>query len=222
MGQNKYKININEIYLPTSISDNYIKHFKNKDQYTKIYDITNIPGPGMYREIITNFVDKYLKQRCRVWNSKVYGNDNVPDPISYFCKNDNNIHSWHRWRCCKDYFEKLMSSNIIIIPPVDKYNSPGGIGIKRVTEGLAAGCYILFHQQPDVDDKQYPISELCSFARFGFENYQELFDKCSYLLLNPLELQKKKEKMFSNAMKYFTSIPITRYLLWNIQHKYKR
>ena len=114
-----------------------------------------------------------------------------------------------------------MSSKILIVPPVDRYNAPGGIGIKRVTEGLAAGCFILSHQQPDVDDSNYPIEELCSFSRFKFMDYNDCTSKILYLLNNPEKLEFYRNEMYENAIKYYTSIPIARYFLWNIHNKFK-
>jgi hypothetical protein len=220
----KYKVNKNSIFLPTSISNNYLKYFKNREKYEKIYDVTNIPGPGTFRDHITYLVEGICKNQLKlnVWNQKVYGNMLVPDEIRFFCENDNNVHSWHRWKIGKDYQEKLMSSKILIVPPVDKYNAPGGIGIKRVTEGLAAGCFILFHQQPDFDDSTYPIEELCPFSRFKFLDYQDCMNKIVYLLKNPKALEFYKNKMYENALKYYTSLPITRYFLWNINNKLKK
>lgn len=220
----KYKVNKDDIFLPTSISNNYLKYFKDKDNYEKVYQVTNIPGPGFYRSHITHLVKEICEKQMKlnVWNEKVYGDMLVPDKIRFFCENDDNVHSWHRWRICKDYQKKLMSSKILIIPPVDVYNNPGGIGIKRVTEGLAAGCFILFHQQPDVDDSTYPIEELCPFSRFKFLDYQECLNKIVYLLKNPKALEFHKNKMYKNAMKYYTSLPITRYFLWNINNKFKK
>lgn len=219
----KYKINKNSIFLPTSISNNYLKYFKEKKKYKKIYDVTNIPGPGDYRSEITSLVNNTCakKLKLNIWNEKIYGKMLVSDKIQFFCRNDNNVHSWHRWKICKDYQEKLMSSKILIVPPVDKYNAPGGIGIKRVTEGLAAGCFVLFHQQPDFDDRSYPIEELCSFSKFKFSDYNECISKILDLLQNPKKLEFYKNEMFKKSMKYYTSVPITRYFLWNIHSKFK-
>lgn len=166
---------------------------------------------------MTNYVNFLHKQfNISVWNEKIYGDMQCHDKIKENCVSDKNIHSWHRWRCCKDYFQKIMESNIMVIPPVDKYNAPGGIGIKRVSEALAGGCYVLFHQQPDLNDSTYPIEELCDFSKFKFNDYNDLTQKIFYLINNPNILSEKKEKMYKNAIKYYTSIPITRYFLWNI------
>jgi hypothetical protein len=214
----KYKINKEEIYLPTAILSTYLKYFEHKDSYKKIYDISNFPGAGHYRSILTNVINSNFNHKYRIWNEQIYGNIMINEKVKILCEQDNNIHSWHRWRCCKNYFEKLMMSKILIISPVDKYNAPGGIGIKRISEGLAGGCYILFHQQPDVMDTTYPTHELCSYSKFSFENYSEMIQKCNYLLQNPTILDKKRKNMYDNAIKYFTAIPITRYFLWNIKN----
>tara|TARA_Y100000591_G_C21843877_1_gene707430 strand:+ start:1517 stop:2653 length:1137 start_codon:yes stop_codon:yes gene_type:complete len=213
----KYKINTNNIYIPCGINLTYFKFFKYKNIFKKNYDICSFPGPGSYRAELENILNNYKKtSKYNIWNSKIYGEMQVDDKIKIFCEKDNNIHSWHRWRCCSDYFEKIMSSKIQIISPIDKYNAPGGIGIKRVTEAIAGGNYILYHVQPDVDDSSYPIEEISPYSKFKFNDYNEMVQKCEYLLENPDFLEEKRDECYKNAMKYFTSEPIARYFLWNI------
>ena len=145
----------------------------------KIYDISNFPGSGFYRKELENKLNNYKKTtKYNIWNSKIYGEMMVSDKIKKFCENDKNIHSWHRWRCCKDYFEKVMSSKIQLLSPVDKYNAPGGVGIKRITEAIAGGNYILYHVQPDVDDSSYPIEEISPYSKIKFQDYNEMIKKC--------------------------------------------
>ena len=43
-----------------------------------------------------------------------------------------------------------------------------------------------------------------------------MIQKCDYLLNNPDILKQKQINMYNNSKKYFTSIPITRYFLYNI------
>jgi len=213
----KYKINKDCIYIPCGINNTYIEYFNNKEQIKKIYDISNFPGSGFYRKELENKLNNYKKTtKYNIWNSKIYGEMMVSDKIKKFCENDKNIHSWHRWRCCKDYFEKVMSSKIQLLSPVDKYNAPGGVGIKRITEAIAGGNYILYHVQPDVDDSSYPIEEISPYSKIKFQDYNEMIKKCEYLLERPDFLEEKRKECYENGMKYFTSEPIARYFLWNI------
>ena len=48
----KYKVNKDDIFLPTSISNNYLKYFKDKDNYEKVYQVTNIPVPVFTAHIL--------------------------------------------------------------------------------------------------------------------------------------------------------------------------
>lgn len=212
----KYKINTNYIYIPCGIYETYINYFKEKDKYKKIIDICYFPGASLgYRQDMKNTINTKLC-KYKIINKNVYGEMHVDDKIKNFCEKDNNIHSWHRWICYKDYFKTIMSSKIQLISPVHLYNAPGGIGIKRVTEAIAGGNYILYHFQPDVDDTSYPIEEISPYSKFKFNDYNEMVQKCEYLLENPDFLEEKRDECYKNAMKYFTSEPIARYFLWNI------
>ena len=215
---NKYKINKNCLYLPTCILDNYIKYLDNNNNINinnKKYDIIHIPGPGEYRHNLKKIINIYLK-KYNIFNENIYGEKQLDERIKDYCDLDNNIHSWHRWNFNKKYCDILKNSKINIISPVDKYNAPGGVGIKRITEALMSGSYILYHQQPDVDDSNYSYENICNYCKFEFENYNEMIQKCDYLLNNPEILKNKQKKMYENTLKYFTSVPITRYFLYNI------
>lgn len=213
---NKYKINQNCIYLPTCIFDNYINYLNNNDNNEQIYDIVHIPGPGEYRNNLKNIINTYLKH-YNIFNEKIYGENQMDDRIIKYYNSDNNIHSWHRWNIGKDYCNTLKKAKINIISPVDKYNAPGGVGIKRITEALLSGSYILYHQQPEVDDSNYSYEYICDYCKFEFENYNEMIEKCNYLLNNPNILKEKQHNMYNKALKYFTSMSVTRYFLYNIQ-----
>ena len=214
---NKYKINKNCLYLPTGILDNYIKYLDNNNNNinNKKYDIVHINGPGEYRNKLKYIIDTYLK-KYNIFNEKIYGETQLDNKIKHYYNLDNNIHSWHRWNLAKDYCNMLKQSKINIISPVDVYNSPGGVGIKRITEALMSGSYILYHQQSDVDDSTYSYEYICDYCKFEFENYNEMIQKCDYLLNNPDILKQKQINMYNNSKKYFTSIPITRYFLYYI------
>ena len=212
----KYKINKDAIYLPFGIHANYIEKTQIiKNTYNRSIDICNIPGPGTFRSQMVSIVDSNLSN-YNVWNKLVYGDMSVDDEIKEYCEKDtNNIHSWHRWRICNDYHNVLLDSKISIISLIDKYNAPGWES-KRVYEALAYGSLPMFERQPDFDNSSYPIQDICEGIEFEFQNYKELIDNCEYLLKNQNILEEKRQMSYKNALKYFTSVPITRYFLFNI------
>lgn len=217
----KYKINTDEIYLPFGIHSNYIEQTQEiKKTSQRNIDICHIPGPGEYRSQMVNLVNKNFAKK-NVWNKLVYGEMIVDDKIKEYCEQDAaNIHSWHRWRICKDYHKVLLDSKICIISLIDKYNAPGWES-KRAYEALAYGSFAMFERQPDFDNSSYPIQEICEGVEFDYQNYNQLIERITYLLNNPNILEEKRQKSYKNAVKYFTSIPITRYFLFNLLKKTK-
>jgi hypothetical protein len=213
----KYKINKDEIYLPFGIHSNYIEQTKEiKNTLDRKIDICNIPGPGAFRAHMVNLVNNNFGDR-NVWNKLVYGEMIVDNKIKEYCEQDSsNIHSWHRWRICKDYHNILLDSKISIISLIDKYNAPGWES-KRAYEALAYGSFVMFERQPDFDNSSYPLQEICEDVEFDYQNYNQLIEKITYLLNNPKILEAKRQKSYQNALKYFTSVPITRYFLFNIK-----
>jgi hypothetical protein len=215
----KFKINTDQIYLPFGINKSYFTEQSINSKRT--IDVCHIPGPGRYRQVTENILNNAKEGNLHdknVWNQYVYGDMNVDDRIKNNCENDDNVHSWHRWRVCKDYQNTLVNSKINIISLINTYNSPGWES-KRPYEGMAFGCFIMFQKQPDFDNQSYPIEEIDEDMLFKFEDYNGMIDKCKYLLENPDVLEEKRVKCHEKAMKYFTSEPITRYFLFSILEK---
>ena len=215
----KYKINTTEIYLPFGIHSDYIEKTQSiKTTLDRSIDICNIPGPGAFRAQMVNIVSNNFPTN-KIHNALVYGDMTVDDEIKEYCQKDiNNIHSWHRWRICKDYHNVLLNSKISIISLIDKYNAPGWES-KRVYEALAYGSFPMFERQPDFDNNSYPIQDICEGVEFDFQDYDQMVKRCKYLLQHQNILENKREQCYQNALKYFTSIPITRYFLFNISEK---
>ena len=145
------------------------------------------------------------------WNKKIYGNKYYPEGLNESIKNENNIHSYHRWCINKNYYEVLNNSKILVYPSIDKYNAPGWDS-KRPWEALAMGCLLLSYKQDDFDNHEYPVDEVSII----FKNSIDLTNKINYFYNNIEELDKLRKKNYKNAMKYFTSVPISRYFLWKI------
>lgn len=213
----KYICNNNYFFLPFGIIDYYYKMNKN---VKKIYDITFISGPGVYRNKMEKFINhlKINNPHLNIFNQKIYGNDFKNTDIENFIKNDHNVHSWHRWNMSENYFDILNQSKIVIYPPVNNYNNPGWES-KRPYEILAQNTIILYFKQKDFDNSQYPLNEICDICEFSEENYEELVKKIEILLNNSDLLKIKTEECYNNSKKYFTSIPIARYFLYNINNK---
>ena len=213
----KYKINKGYIYLPFGIHDMYLKYLKKNDINSREIDISHFPGPGQYRTKVNNILNNYKNNNKYKINTEAIRGENLNSDtkVINFINNDKNIHSWHRWKMNASYFDYLNNIKILIYPGVDKYNAPGWDS-KRPWESLASGCFILFHKQPDFDNSQYPLHEICDMCEFEHENYNQMIQKCEYLLQNPEILEQKRKECYENAIKYFTPEPIARYFLWNI------
>lgn len=217
MSQKYFCNNNNYIYLPFGIHNCYYNFNRKMD---KIYDITFIPGPGEYRDKMHNFIN-YLKNKnpkLNIFNEKIYGKELSNINIKKFIENDNNIHSWHRWKMSENYFNIINQSKIVIYTPVDKYNAPGWES-KRPYEILSQNTILLFFKQNDFDNSEYSLNKICDICEFSEENYEELVKKIEILLNDSNLLKIKREECYNNSKKYFTSIPISRYFLYNISNK---
>lgn len=217
----KMKINTNTIYLPSGVHNSYYTYSKeyNKPLNKREIDICHIGGQyGEYRKIMTNYLnEKYNnKNNYKIFNQLVYGDNQSDDKIKKQIANDKNIHSWHRWRFCKEYAEVLGNSKILIIHGLDKYWAPGWDN-KRMKEAIASNCYVLFQLAPDHDDETYPKDEICKYSKYKFNDFKDLENKLEYLLSNPDILEKKRDDFLKNGNKYFNTKTIARYFLWNIK-----
>ena len=216
----KYKINKDCIYLPFGIKDFYLKYYKNKTINERSIDIVHLDSKcaGRYRKNILKFINKYKKNKnYKIINGMVYGNTICDDKIKKFIDKDKNIHSWHRWRCCDKYFETLNDSKILIYPSIDTYYSPGWDS-KRIWEALSQGCFVLYQKQKDMDNSTYPIEDICEYCKYKFDDLNDLKKKIEYLLCNSKYLEEKRKEILEKSKKYFNSITITRYFLWNIKY----
>tara|TARA_B100001093_G_scaffold329155_1_gene314152 strand:+ start:1103 stop:2158 length:1056 start_codon:yes stop_codon:yes gene_type:complete len=202
------KFNNEGIYLPFGINFSYLQFKKNIPISKRKIDICHFPGPGKYRENMTNIINKNFKNYS-VSNKLIYGNMIVDNNIKTFCEKDNNIHSWHRWKTCDEYFNTINNSKICIYVP-----APGGWDSKRPWEILSQGTILLYFKTPGLIDNEYPLKQLGNF--FEFTTIEELINKCNLLLNNKDFLNEKAKECHKNAEKYFTSEPITEYFLSNI------
>jgi len=202
------KFNNEGIYLPFGINFSYLEFNKNIPINERIIDICHFPGPGHHRQIMQNFINKNFKN-YKVSNELIYGNMVVDDKIKVFCENDNNIHSWHRWKTCDNYFKTINNSKICIYVP-----APGGWDSKRPWEIVSQGSILLYYKTPGLLDQEYPLKQLGDF--FEFKNYEELCSKCNLLLTNEDFLQEKSKQCYENAIKYFSPIFLGEYFLKKI------
>ena len=208
----KFKNDKDCIYLPFGINDSYFNVSSGKK--TRDIDIVNIPGPGHVRNEMNSVVDTFKHEfnGKKIFNEKIYGDKIYPhDTISYCKKDSNNINSYHRWGLNKNYFNVLNTGKIFIYP-----HGGGGFESKRPYEAMAAGCLILFQISQDSDISEYPVEELCDISEFSYRNYEQLKDVCRKLLNDEKYFEEKRDEYHNNALKYFTSVPITRYFLSKI------
>jgi len=202
------KFNKEGIYLPFGINNSYLKFHKNKKTRERKIDISHFPGPGVNRHHMTNFIKNNFK-KYNVINKKIYGDLDCDCKIKPFCLEDQNIHSWHRWKTCKDYFNTINDSKICIYEP-----APGGWDSKRPWEMLSQGTLLLFYKPNNFFDKEYSISNIEPYNQIT--SYDDLIEKSDHLLNNLNFLETKRKLVYDRAMKYFSSVPIARYFLWNI------
>ena len=160
---------------------------------------------------MTNFIENNFK-KYNVVNKKIYGELDCDSKIKTFCLQDKNIHSWHRWKTCKDYFNTINNSKICIYEP-----APGGWDSKRPWEILSQGTFLLFYKPENFLDEEYSISHIQEYNEIT--SYNDLITKSDYLLSNLNVLENKRKNFYEKAMKYFSSTPIARYFLWNILKK---
>jgi len=214
----KYKINNDCIYLPFGIKDHYFDYNQNKKLDEREIDICHIGGKcGEYRKIMTEYMNKYdNKNNFNIFNNLAYGDMECDIKIKKYIDTDKNVHSWHRWRFCKNYSNTLNNSKILINHGLDKYYAPGWDS-KRLWEALANGAFVLYYKQVDFDNSEYPIEEICKYCKYS--NMDELKEKFEYLLSNKKLLDNYRLKFIENGKKYYNSETITRYFLWNIKNK---
>lgn len=202
------KFSTEGIYLPFGINNSYLKFNEKKTTKNKTIDISHFPGPGIHRTHMTRVIDNNFKV-YNVVNKKVYGEMDVHHIIKDNCLKDKNIHSWHRWKTCKEYFKTINNSKICIYE-----TAPGGWDSKRPWEILSQGTLLLFNKPNNFIDQDYSITNINPFCEF--KSINDMINKCNILLSNPKDLEKMRIKMHMNAMRYFTSEPLARYFLWNI------
>ena len=196
------------IYLPFGINNSYIEFNQSKTTHQRQIDIAHFPGPGIEREKTTQVINNNLN-KYNIINKQIYGEMIVDKKINNNCINDKNIHSWHRWKTCDKYFETINDSKICICEP-----APGGWDSKRPWEILAQGSLLIYYKPVGFNDTEYSIDNISSYCKC--KNYNDMIQKCQFLLQNQEILEEKRKECYENGIKYFTAEPIARYFLWNI------
>tara|TARA_A100001015_G_scaffold117496_1_gene130324 strand:+ start:625 stop:1671 length:1047 start_codon:yes stop_codon:yes gene_type:complete len=197
------------IYLPFGINFSYLEFKRDIPIDKRNIDICHFPGPGQYRVNMTNFINNNFK-KYKVSNKLIYGNMIVDDKIKTSCKNDNNVHSWHRWKTCDKYFDTINNSKICIYVP-----APGGWDSKRPWEIVSQGTILLYFKTDGLIDVEYPLTQLGNF--FEFKNHEELNNKLNLLLTNNDFLKEKAKECYDNSIKYFSPEPLAKYFLSKIK-----
>lgn len=200
-------------YIPFGIHDQYDQLAKDRSLDERSLNLTHIPGPGKRRSWMRWFIsilDRLQILPGKVHNEEVRGKAYYPDDISYGVKNDDNIHSYHRWKLYEAYFEVLNDSQILVYPGIDTWPFWDS---KRPWEALSCGCFVMM-ARPEIDVSEYPITELCEYA--VFDSHREFVKKYRHLVQNPDKLDKLRTQMITRAEKYFRPTPIARYFLQQV------
>lgn len=194
-------------YLPFGIHREAQKFHEGKLAKERGIDFTNIPGPGIARKGLTDFMAR-VKLPGRVHNSKISGGSVIPKEIERLVWKDNNVHSYFRWVLQREYFKILNDTKVLIYSNVyDRAHWDS----KKIWEGLASGCLPLF-EKPRIDMSQYPVTELC--PELQFEDYDELVDKAQWLYHSQGYFENMRLQVYEGALRYFTPLPLARRFLW--------
>lgn len=199
------------IYLPFGINFSYLPFNKNIPILERNIDISHFQGPGIHRQHMATFINNKLKI-YKVFNDTIYGDMVVDARIKYYCENDNNVHSWHRWKTCDKYFDILNNSKICIYVP-----APGGWDSKRPWEILSQGTIMLYCKPRDFKDGEYPLNKISNYCEF--KNNSELLIKVHELLNNPELLKQIQRECYTNAFKYFKPEAMASYFMTKVQSK---
>jgi hypothetical protein len=208
-------------YLPFGIHKQYFSLYERKSTQEREFDFTHIPGPGVYRERMSQLVRICRRFKIipgKISNESAYGKGNeiIFEEIKDNTINDFNVHSYHRWIMDKFYFHLLNNSKVLIYPGIDHFPFWDS---KRPWEAYASGCLVLM-SKPCIDVSEYPLTEICDFAVYG--SYFEFIKKCRYLYKNQSYLDELRKQAFEKAKKYFTSKSIANYFLRNIVKKIQK
>lgn len=197
-------------YLPFGIHSEYVRFAKNKPTNQRAIDFAHILGPGRKRrkmEFQIRLLGALRILPGTIYNGSAYGNPLVPEPLKAQFEADKNVHSYHRWSNNQSYFDVLNNSKVLLYPGIDTLPFWDS---KRLWEAYACGCLVLF-KQPNIDVKDYPVTELCDFAVYS--SSIQLMSKCRYLYRNPEVLDALRKEAVAKAREYFSPLPLARYFL---------
>jgi len=202
-------------YIPFGIHRQYSKFADDLTIANRTINLTHIPGPGVLRKRMQRLIKSLQFLHIlpeEVHNEEVRGEAWCPNEIEVYVQEDENIHSYHRWKVYEKYFKTLNNSKVIVYPGIDSWPFWDS---KRPWEALSCGCYLLM-RKPNIDVSEYPVTELDKDA--VYDSYTEFIRKYRYLSRNPYELEKRRSRMSERAQKYFSPTAIARYFLWTIQN----
>ena len=200
-------------YLPFGIQDEYKVFCQGKSTSQKDIDFVHIPGPGADRDHMKKLLEVSVKDGSivgNIFNEQVRGEMIVPEMIKdLYTKevNDKVIQGYFRYGFCKEYYEVLNRSKVLIYPGVNKgtwWES------KRPWESFASGC-MMMTTKPGIDESDYPFTELCPEAVYTDDC--DLIEKLNYLYNHPKLFDDLRKSAVERAWKYFSSDAIGRYFL---------
>jgi len=198
------------IYLPFGLQHDYIKYATPKPWDERMIAVAHIPGDGPKRLETERFINHNLHLfPMPTHNSKVMGPWKCAQTIEWFCKNDKNIHSWHRWRAYPNYYDLLSNSKILIYPGIfdfPQYES------KRQWEALACGALVLW-ARPTIDTTSYSFIADESAV---YDSFPDLVSKCNHFIDMGYAGEILAERYRERALNYFSPMALARRFLWYV------
>lgn len=206
----------NLVYLPFGIHEQYKEVYRDKKTFETRIDFAHIPGPGKKRKSMKNLINILHRLQVmpgRIHNTRVIGEELIPDAVRDYVVDGHNVHSYHRWVTRRSYFSLLNNSKVLIYPGIDKWPFWDS---KRIWEAYASGCLVLM-ARPCIDVKDYPVTGVCEFA--VYDSVLEFISKCRYFYKHPDFLDELRVNAVRRAWEYFSPCSIARYFLMNIAQR---
>lgn len=193
-------------YLPFGITREYLDAAR---WLEPTIDFLHIPGAGRARQAAHNLITAGRIPGVARSHS-IQGQREFPEGIRALAQKDRNIHSYHRWGICQDYFDTLSKSWVLIYPNIDgpQWDS------KRPYEALACGCVLLI-KQPPTDMSSYPLPEILGDDLI-YQDEDDLIEKCNDLYYDKEMRAELAYQIYRAARRYFTPKPLARYVLRRI------
>jgi hypothetical protein len=198
-------------YVPSGIHGRYLAMGEpSRPLAERHIDFAHVPGPGVWRTAMRDLLDLGMLPGT-VHNSPARGEPVYPAGIEALAKRDDNVHSYHRWACWRDFYDVLNHSKVLLHPGID------GLPFwdcQRPYEGWACGCVVAM-SVPCTDVSEYPPTDVCPEAVYG--SHEQLAHIAGVWLDEPGYLKLLREKTVERAHRFFTPEAVARYFLLKVK-----